>query len=207
MTSLSPFRTQGHAEGTRRIAASYSVSGSALLTLVNLKTSLTQGHSRLAMMELPWRLLQDPAPSEEVERRSGEYDSRLAEYYRENHRAFVALADDKLAVAVFLQPLVGTDDRALSDEEKAAWWSDELDWEMGNRTPFYQDARRVLAELKARTRSERQACIADLSDTFRNVTATVYADTGHLNPAGNRIVAARILDELASCGLVVKPTP
>jgi hypothetical protein len=207
MTSLSPFRTQGHAEGTRRIAASYSVSGSALLTLVNLKTSLTQGHSRLAMMELPWRLLQDPAPSEDVERRSGEYDSRLAEYYRENHRAFVALADDKLAVAVFLQPLVGTDDRALSDEEKAAWWSDELEWEMGNRKPFYQDARRVLADLKARSRGERQTCIADLSDTFRNVTATVYADTGHLIPAGNRIVAARILDELASCGLVVRRAP
>jgi len=129
------------------------------------------------------------------------------EFYRETHRAFLAHADDRLAVAVFLQPLVGTDDTALSDEVKAAWWYPELKREISNRTPFYRDARRVLAELKERSRGVRQICIADLSDTFRDVTETVYADTGHLFPNGNRIVAARVLDELASCGLVVKPAP
>jgi hypothetical protein len=202
MKHMTPFRTKSHEEGTRRIKASYSVSGSILLALANLKTSLTQGHFRLAMMELPWRIFRDQTENEEVEDRSVSYDSHLIEYYREDHRAFLALADDQLAVAVFLQPLVGTDDRPLSDEEKASWWYDELEWEMGNRAPFYQDARGVLAELKETSRGKRQVCIADVSDSLKDVTETVYADTGHLVPKGNRIVASRMLDELASCGLL-----
>jgi hypothetical protein len=207
MNSMSPFRTKSHAEGTRRIKASYSVSGSVLLALANLKSAVTEGHFRLAMMELPWRLLRKQTENEDIEERSVEYDPRLIEYYREDHRAFLALADDRLAVAVFLQPLVGTDDRAPSDEEKASWWYTDLAWEIGNRAPFYQDARRVLTELKETSRGNRQVCIADVSDTFRGVTETVYADTGHLFPNGNRIVASRMLDELAACGLVAKRAP
>lgn len=208
MENMSLFRTEAHEDGTRRVKASYSLSGSILLALGNLKSTLTEGHSRLGMMELPWLVLENLTSDEDDdEDETVSYDSRLVEFYRETHRAFLAHADDRLAVAVFLQPLVGTDDRALSDEEKAAWWHSELEREVGNRTPFYRDARRVLAELKERSRGERQICIADLSDTFRDVTETVYADTGHLFPNGNRIIAARILDELASCGLVVNRTP
>lgn len=211
MENMSLFRTEAHEDGTRRVKASYLLSGSTLLTLGNLKSTLTEGHFRLGMMELPWLVLEnltsDDDEDDEDEGESAPYDSRLVELYRETHRAFLAHADDRLAVAVFLQPLVGTDDRALSDEEKAAWWHFEVEREMRTRTPFYRDARRVLAELKERTRGERQICIADLSDTFRDVRETVYADTGHLFPNGNRMVAARILDELASCGLVVKRAP
>jgi hypothetical protein len=204
MTKLSPFRTKAHEEGTRRIKASYAVSGSFVLAFDNLKSALTEGHFRLAMMELPSRLLPKPESDEDADERSATYDPRIVDYYRENHRAFAALADDRLAVAIFLQPLVGTDDRVLTDEEKASWWYSEFRWEMGNRAPFYRDARRVLAELNERNRGNRQICIADLSESLRTVRETVYADTGHLFPNGNKIVAARILDELASCGLLAK---
>lgn len=207
MATMSPFRTKTHEEGTRRLEASYSVSGSFLLALVNLKSALTEGHFRLAMMELPSRLLQKPQEDEDADDRSESYDPRLMDFYRENHRALVALADDRLAVALFLQPLVGTDDRALSEEEKASWWYSEFEWEMGNRVPFYRDARRVLAELKEKNRGKQQVCVADLSDSLRSVTETVYADTGHLFPNGNRIVASRMLDELAACGFVVRRAP
>jgi hypothetical protein len=78
---------------------------------------------------------------------------------------------------------------------------------MQNRVRFYDGARRVLAELKERRRNERQSCIADLSGSFKGVTESVYADTGHLLPTGNRIVASRILDELASCGLIATAAP
>jgi hypothetical protein len=60
----------------------------------------------------------------------------------------------------------------------------------------------VVAELKETSRGKRQVCIADVSDSLKDVTETVYADTGHLVPKGNRIVASRMLDELASCGLI-----
>ena len=132
MANMSPFRTKTHEEGTRRIKASYSVSGSFHLAVVNLKFALTEGQFRLAMMELPWRLLQKPKEEDEdADDRSESYDPRLIDFYRENHRAFVALADDRLAVALFLQPLVGTDDRALSEEERASWWYPEFEWGNG----------------------------------------------------------------------------
>ena len=203
--NMSPFRTDSQEQATQRIKASYSLSGSILLALGNLKSSLTEGHFRLGMMELPWRILQNLQNSDEDDEDESEpYDARLVEYYREIHRAFVSLADDRLAVAIFLQPLAGVDGRALSAEEKKAWWYSELEWEIGHRAPFYNDARRVLADLKQRSHDERQVCIADLSDSFSGVTETVYADTGHLLPNGNKIVASRMLHELASCALVVK---
>jgi hypothetical protein len=208
MKNKSPFRTGSHQEGTRRIKQSFSFSGSALLAMANLKYSLTEGNFRLGMIELPWRVLPGPASNDDVSRSASDsFDSDLIEFYLENRRAFVALADDQLAVAVFLQPLVGTDDRALSDHERASWWFPELDWELGNRIPFYQGARRVLADLKERSRGRRQVCITDLSDSFKGVTEPVYADTGHLLPTGNRIVASRMLDELAACGLVARRAP
>ena len=204
--TMSPFRTNSHKEGTERIKASYSLARSIALALGNLKSSLTEGHFRLGVMELPWRILQSVVEDsdEDDEDKPASYDSRRVDYYREIHRAFVALADDRLAVGVFLQPLAGVDGRALSTEEKASWWYSEFEREIGQRAPFYPEARRVLADLKQRSRGERQVCIADLSDSFSGVTETVYADTGHLFPNGNRIVAARMLHELASCGLVVK---
>ena len=207
--NMSPFRTDSNERGTERIKASYGLSRSILLALGNLKSSLTEGHFRLGIMELPWRILQsvleDSDEDDEVEFES--YDPHLVEYYREIHRAFIALADDRLAIGVFLQPLAGVDGRELSAEDKASWWYPDFEREIAYRVPFYNDARRALADLKQRSRGERQVCIADLSDSFSGVTETVYADTGHLFPNGNRIVASRMLRELVSCSLLVKQTP
>ena len=207
--NMSPYRTGSHREGTRRIKASFSISGSARLVLGNMKYSLTDGNLRLGLIELPWRLLHGSASNEDDVPLSASrsFDPRLVEYYRETRKAFLALADDRLAVAMFLQPLTGIDDRALSDEERASWWYPELGWELRNRIPFYEGARRVLAELKERSGGRRQVCIADISDALKGVTEPVYADTGHLFPAGNKIVAARMLDELVSCGLVGQRAP
>jgi hypothetical protein len=126
----------------------------------------------------------------------------MIEYYRINHRAFLALADDQLSVALFLQPLVGADDRTLSAEEKASWWYPKLDMLLENRIAFYEHARRILADLKAEDYSTGHHCIADLSHSLNGVSEAVYADTGHLLPKGNEIVAARMLDQLVMCGLL-----
>lgn len=202
--TMSPFRTKWHQEGTRRIQASYSVSGSALSTLANLSLSLTQGHSRLGALELLWRVFRKPASDDYADAQSETYDRRLVKYYQKIHRAFLALADEQLAVAIFLQPVVGVDGRTLSKEEKTSWWYSDFESERGVRTSFYEDARRVLAELKETSRGTPQTCIADVSDSLKGVTEPVYVDSGHMLPIGNSIVASRILDELASCGLVAK---
>jgi hypothetical protein len=119
-----------------------------------------------------------------------------------NRRAFLALADDKMSVALFLQPVVGTDDRTLSAEEKASSWYPKLDEALGNRVPFYEHARHILADLKARDQGNGHHCIADLSHSLKGVSEPVYADTGHLLPKGNEVVAAHILDQLVLCGLL-----
>lgn len=204
--NMSPFRTDSNERGTERIKASYTLSRSILLALGNLRSSLTEGHFRLGIMELPARILESVRDDsdEDDEEEFESYDTRLVGYYRDIHRAFVALADDRLAVGVFLQPLAGVDGRALSAEDKASWWYPDFEREIVYRAPFYDDARRVLAGLKQKSRGERQVCIADVSDSFSGVKETVYADTGHLLPSGNRIVALRMLHELVSCGLLVK---
>src|SRR5437879_7360409 len=83
MENMSLFRTETHEGGTRRIKASYSLSGSILLALGNLKSTVTEGHFRLGMMELPWLVLENLTSDEDDdEDESVSYDSRLVEFYR-----------------------------------------------------------------------------------------------------------------------------
>jgi hypothetical protein len=168
------------------------------------------------MVELPWRAVrsllfyfsgnQSSSPGTVLSSFAAIDDPRNMEYYRINHRAFSALADDQLSVALFLQPLVGTDDRALSDEEKqsrwySSWYSNRTEV-LQKRIPFYNDARSFLADLKGRDHGSGHLCISDLSHSFRGVSEPVYADNGHLLPKGNEIVAKHMLDELISCGFI-----
>jgi hypothetical protein len=196
-----------------RLAQSYSIESSADLVAENLRYFLTQSDFKLGMVELPWRLFRclsynvsrcfsykpDPIKSPFF---SAPFDPYTVEFYRRNRRAFLALADDQLSVALFLQPLVGTDDRTLSAEEKASWWYPKLSELLANRIPFYEHARRILADLKRTDQDSGRHCIADLSHSLKGVPKPVYADSGHLLPKGNEIVAAHMLDQLVMCGLL-----
>jgi hypothetical protein len=208
-----PFRTSHHSLNDARLAQSYSIEGSADLAAENLRYFLTQSDFKLGMVELPWRLFRclsynvsrcfsykpDPIQSPFS---SAPFDPQTVEFYRRNRRAFLALADDQLSVALFLQPLVGTDDRILSAEEKASWWYPKLKGLLGNRIPFYEHARPILEDLKRTDHDSGRHCIADLSHSLKGVPEPVYADSGHLLPKGNEIVAAHMLDQLVVCGLL-----
>jgi hypothetical protein len=201
--TLSPFRTSAHSSNALRIAQSYSIAGSTHLLAENLKYLLIESNFTLGAAELLWRVYNKlSSKADAVHSSSIHFDSRNIEFYRRNHRAFLALADDQLSVALFLQPLVGTDDRTLSAEEKASWWYPRLDEVLGNRIPFYEHARHILADLKGRDQGNGPHCIADLSHSLKGVPEAVYADTGHLLPKGNEIVAAHLLDQLVLCGLL-----
>jgi hypothetical protein len=201
--SSSPFRTRTHGEIQRRVVMSYSIAGSIFLVAQNLKIFLTLSSFKLGMIELPWRVFNKLwFKADSVQLPSLPFDPRSVEFYELNRRAFLALADDQLSVALFLQPLVGTDDRALSAEEKASWWYPRLDEELENRVPFYEHARHILADLKARDQGANHHCLADLSHSVEGVAEPVYADPGHLLPKGNEVVAAHMLDQLVLCGLL-----
>ena len=201
--NVTPLRTWPHGETQRRIAKSYSISGSIFLVTQNLKDFLTSSSSKLGMIELPQRVFNKLRSQADGVRSSlPPFDPRNIEYFDLNRRAFLALADDQLSVALFLQPVVGTDDRTLSSEEKASWWHPRFDELLETRVPFYEHARHILASLKARDQRNGHYCIADLSHSLKGVSEPVYADTGHLLPKGNEIVAAQILDQLVLCGLL-----
>jgi hypothetical protein len=199
--AISPFRNERHSRNQNLLEKGSSLWGASSLFFANLKYSLVEGGSRVAIFELPWRIYSRPSRREDYVVSPGPFDQRTVEYYRINHRAFLALADENLSVAMFLQPVVGVDGRELSDEEKKAWWYPRIAERLGNRVPFYKEARRVLAELREKSNGNH-VCIADLSGAFSGVSEPVYADTGHLMPKGNEIVAGRILDQLVSCGLL-----
>ena len=65
-----------------------------------------------------------------------------------------------------LTPLVGTDDRVLSSEERASWWYTRLDEALVNRGPFYERARDILADLKSEEQENGHYCMADLSHSL-----------------------------------------
>jgi len=202
--STSPFRTGTHREIARRARQSYSIAGSMMFVTEDLASALTQGEFRFATMELPLRLLHKLAPNDDHAGSSLSFDPRSIEYYRNNHRALLAIADERLSVAAFLQPLAGTA-RALSDDEKASWWFPQLREDvLSARISFYREARSVLQALRSMSQGNDRVCIADLSRSFDDVSERVYADSGHLLPRGNQIVAERMLDELVACRFLSK---
>jgi hypothetical protein len=198
----SSFRTRTHSKIQWRIAKSYSIAGSLFLAAQNLASRISS--LELGIIELPRRVFNKltsknaGAPFAETP-----FDPRNIELFDINRRAFLALADDKLSVALFLQPLVGVDDRPLSAEERASW-PPHLDVEelASSRVPFYQNARQVLARLKASDQDGDHHCIADLSHSLKEVSEPVYADSGHLLAKGNEVVAAHMLDQLVLCGFL-----
>jgi hypothetical protein len=202
---LSPFRIT-HVYIESRLAESYSISGSILVVAENIKGFLTSSGwgNGLGMIELPRRVFDRFRSRPDIVRSPTPFDPSNIEFYDINRRAFLALADNQLSVALFLQPLVGVDDRILSAEEKSSWWYPTHDKVLRNapRVPFYEHARQILADLKAKDQGNGHHCIADLSHSLKGVSEPVYADTGHLLPKGNEVVAEQILDQLVSCGLL-----
>jgi len=200
----SPFRTEPHSRIQWRVTKSYSIAGSLFLAAQNLGSRISS--LGLGIIELPWRVFNKlrskaGAVRAAVNGQWRSFDPRSVELYDINRRAFLSLADDHLSVALFLQPLVGVDDRPLSAEERASWWWDpSLEEKLEYRVRFYQHARQVLAHLEASDHGHH--CIADLSHSLKGVSERVYADTGHLLAKGNEIVAAHMLDQLVLCGFL-----
>lgn len=202
-TAASNLTTTTHLEMSSRIQRSFEISGAAYQFATALGNWIGDLQRKVALIELPMRTLRyvltkgatvpltisDPVI----------YDKRSVLLYEQNLRAILSLAKLKgFAVALFLQPLSGIDGKVLSNEEKAIpGFIEGHEWSL--RRPFYDDIRFIFEKLGSEF-SSPQFCVKDISRVFADVSETVYADTGHLLPTGNAIVARKILIELVGCG-------
>ena len=106
------------------------------------------------------------------------WSSRWNEVCNENN-------DDGIETMILLQPIVGTGDKKLSPDEK-------------HHADYFK-------QIKSREQLEYyskklpiSSCTAsiDLRNIFDNVTEPIYYDGGHMTDLGNKIIAAKIYEEI-----------
>jgi hypothetical protein len=70
---------------------------------------------------------------------------------------------------------------------------------------FYAALQPAIAAMGRSSSDDTLVCIADVSDVFKETEETVYIDSGHLNEAGETIVARRVAAELKKCQILNNP--
>lgn len=137
-------------------------------------------------------------PGTSVSGTRNKYHHADVEIYRRNLDLMVYLGRYYgFKVAIFLQPIMGIDDKILTEEEKAV--ESKID-NLELRHLFYRDGRESFKELKAKhVDSNPDVCIEDLSHAFREIKYTVYEDSGHLRVTGNKVIAREIINSLQAC--------
>ena len=87
---------------------------------------------------------------------------------------------------VILQPLLGTGNKILTDEEEGY----AIHYDVKTRNKFYELYANELTTLESCSKT------IDLRDIFDQNLETIYYDAGHLGKEGNKIVAQQIYDEI-----------
>lgn len=136
-----------------------------------------------------------------------ELSVEAARVYIDNRERMLFIAKQKgFQFASFLQPIMGIDGKSYSaiESDYARRYpviaTDEIKQQ---REVFYETARPLLQKFAGANEVPGTSCVADISTTsFAGVSATVYADSGHLLANGNELVARRILAELRRCKLL-----
>ena len=92
---------------------------------------------------------------------------------------------DGIKTIILLQPIVGTGNKKLSSEEKHH--ADYFKQIKSREQLEYHSKKLVIASCTASI---------DLRNTFDNVSEPIYYDGGHMTDLGNKIVAAKIYEEI-----------
>jgi|GEM_PF-4941810 len=131
------------------------------------------------------------------------YYPEAVSVYQHNIERFLMLSKQYgFELGVFLQPVMGVDSMTYRTKREQGL----IDSELGQQTiaqlnKFYADSRIMYGGL-AKDEKFSRVCLKDISNVFAKVQEPVYVDTGHLNATGNRIVAQKMFDTLASCNLL-----
>jgi lysophospholipase L1-like esterase len=97
-------------------------------------------------------------------------------------------------VAVFLQPLLGVDEKKMSENELKTYHAvPKQYWQI--RSQFYENARQSFSRLAQENRGPAVR-VVDLSRLFKGRAEELYVDIGHINARGNELVASAIRDTI-----------
>jgi lysophospholipase L1-like esterase len=198
-----PYRSGPQQDNEERVNASFTPIGA-----LQIAAAITSQHALgfldgFATFKLLHVVLNLTAPLAVVESPyDPTYSRQAAQFYIENRERMLALArQNGFRFASLLQPIMGVDGKDYAASERAHS-SLITPTQMREREVFYGAVRPLLQSFKA-AHEGSDVCVADISDTvFTGRAEPLYADDGHLLPAGNQIVAKRVMDELRLCQLL-----
>ena len=199
VADINTLKSATHRTIEDRVQTSYSVTGSARLTLLNLSGRLAPSIRRTGIYWAATRLIlrfRDNSHPQVTPR----YDAAAMARYRSNLAGMILLTGAHgINFASFLQPIKWVDGRESIGEEVLttadAAYADA-------RRAFYQDAREMFASLAAQYGRAGSVCVEDISRSVKDVAGNIYVDSGHLTGAGNDVVAGEIVDRLTRCGVL-----
>ncbi|WOJ90199.1 SGNH/GDSL hydrolase family protein [Methylocapsa polymorpha] len=198
-----PYRSGPQQDNEERVNASFTPIGALQIAAAIASQhalGFLDGFATFKLLHVVLNLTAPPAVVESPY--DPAYSRQAAQFYIENRERMLALArQNGFRFASLLQPIMGVDGKDYAASERAHS-SLITPTQMQEREVFYGEVRPLLQSFKA-AHEEGDVCVADLSDTvFTGRAEPVYADDGHLLPAGNQIVAKRVMDELRRCRLL-----
>ena len=212
-----PKRLSKHKRWAQRLNETYTFSGTLKHLLENVKRTFYELSFKITTIWILKSLIVGStrdAPlhaannniglSENME--NSPYPTKATMFYKQNIRDGIKVATSNgIKVATFLQPLVGIDDKPKMGIEST--WAKKNPLDIKYRQLFYNSTREMLRELSQSYTETSQACVADLSGSFKNNTELLYSDgSGHLNRKGNALMAQSMLNALAKCGMFTRET-
>jgi hypothetical protein len=132
------------------------------------------------------------------------YHEESVKRYIENMELLLLINQlDGTKTAWFMQPLVGLGTKPPA-EGREKHFVTYMQNHVRRRRAFYATATDGMRELMLKYNNPRTFCAASLANVFDGNPAGVFEDSGHLIASGNLIVARKLSEELARCGIVAK---
>lgn len=175
-------------------------------TLLSVKASFERSTFRFGILFLPKMFLNQIAKTKEnaTEQRAARqpFFAKSVEYHQGNWLLISTLAKlNHFQVFFALQPLMGLDQKKLTQNENHHLERIRKNGELELRTAYYEQFKKRVATLPEIVKDQ---CFGDLSKSLEDSELPVYVDSGHLNERGNQMVAKELARKIAACKRVAR---